>query len=153
MVDNRSNAGPMILLGLIAAAAAAVVVYLIAAPRIDRATVNNVAYICAGGPLLLLAILTAILGIGWLEARRHARRREDEAMRQDALYQHAQQARQQSTDLAILRQMTQVVETGARAQLNAARAQHELARSAALQPPGGDEDLWAIPADWNTYDD
>ena len=153
MIDNRSNAGPMILLGLLAAAAAAVVVYLLAAPRIDRATVNNVAYICASGPLLLLSILLVILGIGWLDSRRHARRREDEAMRQDVLYHRQQAAQQQSTDLAVLRQMTQVVEAGARAQLTAARTQHELARSAALLPPSDANSAWEIPANWDSYDD
>lgn len=152
MIDNRSNAGPMILLGLIAAAAAAVVVYLLAAPRIDRATVNNVAYICASGPLLLLSILLVILGIGWLDSRRHARRREDEAMRQDVLYHRQQAAQQQSTDLAVLRQMTQVVEAGARAQLTAAKAQTEIARAAALQPAEDEGAYWTIPAEWAEID-
>lgn len=149
MVDNRSNAGPLILLGLIAFAVGGAVVYLLAEPRIDRGTVNNVAYICAAGPLLIAFVISFFVGQAWLEARRHNRRREDEALRGDVLYQRQQMANQQSTDLAVLRQMTQVVEAGARAQLTAAKAQHEMARTQALQPAEEDAGAyWTIPAEW-----
>ena len=148
MVDNRSNAGPLILLGLIALGVAGAVVYFLAEPRLDRATVNKVAYICAGGPLLIGIILSVFAGIVWRDGRQHARRREDEAMRGDVLYQRQQMAHQQSTDLAVLRQMTQVVEAGARAQLTAAKAQHEMARTQALQPAEDEGAFWTIPAEW-----
>ena len=155
MIDNRSNPAPLILLGLIALGVAGVVVYALAEPRIDRGTVNNVAYICAGGPVLIASILAVFVGAAWLDGRRHARRREDEAARGEVLYQRQQAAQAQSTDLAVLRQMTAVVEAGARAQLTAARAQHELARTAALQPPAADEQgaYWMIPAEWSEIDE
>jgi K+-sensing histidine kinase KdpD len=153
MVDNKSNAGPLILLGLIALGVGGVVVYFLAEPRIDRGTVNNVAYICAAGPLVIALVISFFVGQAWLEARRHNRRREDEAMRGDVLYRRQQDAHAQSTDLAVLRQMTQVVEAGARAQLTAAKAQHEMARSAALQPPAEEPAAyWTIPAEWAETD-
>ena len=148
MVDNRSNPGPLILLGLIAFAVTGAVVYLLAEPRLEAGTVNKVAYICAAGPLLIAFVISFFVGQAWLEARRHNRRREDEAMRQDVLYQRQQAAHAQSTDLAVLRQMTQVVEAGARAQLTSARAQNELARGALLQPPADEGAYWTIPAEW-----
>lgn len=152
MVDNRQSAGPLILLGLIALGVAGAVIYALAAPRIDRGTVNNVAYICAAGPLLIALVVSLFVGQAWLEARRHNRRREDEAMRGDILHQRQQAAQAQSTDLAIMRQMVSVVESGARAQLTAARAQHELARTAALQP-SEEGAYWTIPAEWAEIDD
>ncbi len=153
MVEKNSNAGPLILLGLIALGVAGAVVYALAEPRIDRGTVNNVAYICAAGPLLIATVISFFVGQAWLEARRHNRRREDEALRGDVLYQRQQDAHAQSTDLAVLRQMTQVVEAGARAQLTAARAQHEMARTQALQPGDDDGAYWMIPASWAEIDD
>lgn len=153
MVEKNSNAGPLILLGLIALGVGGAVVYLLAEPRIDRGTVNNVAYICAAGPLLIASILAVFAGIVWRDGRQHARRREDEALRGDVLYQRQQMAHQQSTDLAVLRQMTQVVEAGARAQLTAAKAQHEMARTQALQPADDDAGAyWTIPAEWAEID-
>jgi hypothetical protein len=133
---------------------AGAVVYFLAEPHMDRATVNNVAYLCAGGPVLIASILAVFAGLAWLDGRRHARRREDEANRQDVLYQRQQMAQAQSTDLAVLRQMVQVVEHGARAQLTSAKAQNELARGALLQPPAEDEGAyWTIPASWAEIDD
>lgn len=153
MVDNRSNPAPLLLLGLIALGVAGVVVYLLAEPRLDAGTVNKVAYLCAGGPLVIATVISFFVGQAWLEARRHNRRREDEAMRQDVLYRRQQDAHQQSTDLAVLAQMVQVVEHGARAQLTAAKAQSELARAAALQPPAEEPAAyWTIPAEWAEID-
>ena len=148
MVDNRSNPAPLILLGLIALGVGGAVVYFLAEPRIDSGTVNNVAYICAAGPLLIAFVISFFVGQAWLEARRHNRRREDEALRGDVLYQRQQAAQAQSTDLAVLKQMTAVVEAGARAQLTSARAQNELARGALLQPPADEGAYWTIPAEW-----
>lgn len=149
MVDNRSNPAPLILLGLIALGVAGAVVYLLAEPRLDAGTVNNVAYICAAGPLLIATVISIFVGQAWLEARRHNRRRADEAMRQQVLYQRQQAAHAQSTDLAVLGQMVQVVEAGARAQLTAAKAQTEIARAAQLQAPAEqDAAYWTIPAEW-----
>lgn len=152
MPDNRSNPAPLILLGLIALGVAGAVVYFLAEPRLDRGTVNKVAYICAAGPLVIATVISFFVGQAWLEARRHNRRREDEAMRGDVLYQRQQMAQQQSTDLAVLRQMTQVVEAGARAQLTAAKAQTEIARAAALQPAEDEGAYWTIPAEWAEID-
>lgn len=149
MREQRDHT-PLILLGLIALGVAGFVVYRLAEPRLDRGTVNNVAYLCAAGPVLIASILAVFAGFAWLDGRRHARRRADEAARVEALYFRQQEAHQQSTDLAVLRQMTQVVEAGARAQLTAARAQHELARTAALQPPTDEAGAyWMIPAEWS----
>lgn len=153
MVENKQSAGPLILISLISMGVAGAVVYLLAEPRIDRSTVNNVAYICAAGPLLIATILAVFAGLAWLDGRRHARRREDEAMRGDVIYQRQQMASQQATDLAIMRQMVQLVEHGARAQLTAARTQNELARGALLQPPADESAYWAIPAEWAEIDD
>ena len=153
MVENRQSAGPLILLGLIALGVGGAVVYGLAEPRLDAGTVNKIAYICAGAPLVIASILSVFVGLAWLDGRRHARRREDEAMRQDVLYERQQMAHQQSTDLAVLRQMTQVVEAGARAQLTAAKAQHEMARTAALQPADDEPAYWTIPAEWAEIDE
>jgi len=148
MRDQRDHT-PVILLGLIALGVGGAVVYGLAEPRIDRGTVNGVAYICAGGPVLIGCILAVFVGLAWLDGRRHARRREDEEMRQQVLYQRQQAAHAQSTDLAVLGQMVQVVEAGARAQLSAAKAQTELARAAQLQPPAEQAGAyWTIPAEW-----
>ena len=147
MRDQRDHT-PVILLGLIALGVTGAVVYFLAEPRLDRGTVNNVAYICAMVPLIVGGIGAFFVGLAWLDGRRHARRREDEAMRQDVLYQRQQAAHAQSTDLAVLRQMTAVVEAGARAQLTSARAQNELARGALLQPPADEPSYWTIPAEW-----
>jgi len=149
MREQRDHT-PVILLGLIALGVGGAVVYLLAKPLLSRGTVNAVAVMCGMTPLIVGSIGAFFAGLAWLDGRRHARRREDEAMRQDVLYQRQQAAHAQSTDLAVLRQMTQVVEAGARAQLTAARAQHELARTAALHPPADDETgaYWMIPAEW-----
>ena len=147
-MSQQRDHTPVILLGLIAFAVGGAVVYLLAEPRIDRGTVNNVAYICAAGPLLIAFVISFFVGQAWLEARRHNRRREDEALRGDVLYQRQQAAQAQSTDLAVLKQMTAVVEAGARAQLTSARAQNELARGALLQPPADEGAYWTIPAEW-----
>lgn len=148
MVENKQSAGPMILLGLIAMGVTGAVIYLLAEPRLDRGTVNKIAYLCAMTPIIVGGILAFFVGLAWLDGRRHARRREDEALRGDVLYHRQQEAHAQSTDLAVLRQMTQVVEAGARAQLTAAKAQHEMARTAALQPGDDEAAYWTIPADW-----
>lgn len=153
MVEQRQSAGPLILLGLMALGVAGAVVYLLAEPRLDAGTVNKIAYLCAGGPVLIASILAVFGGLAWLDGRRHARRREDEAQRNDVLHQRQQAAHAQSTDLAVLRQMTQVVEAGARAQLTAAKAQTEIARAAALQPTEEDGAYWTIPAAWAEIDD
>ena len=147
-MSQQRDHTPVILLGLIALGVGGAVVYFLAEPRIDSGTVNNVAYLCAGGPVLIGIVISFFVGQAWLEARRHNRRREDEAMRQDVLYQRQQAAQAQSTDLAVLKQMTAVVEAGARAQLTSARAQNELARGALLQPPADEGAFWTIPAEW-----
>lgn len=154
MREQRDHT-PVVLLGLIALGVTGAVVYFLAEPRIDRGTVNNVAYICAAGPLLIAFVISFFVGQAWLEARRHNRRREDEAMRGDVIYRRQQDAHAQSTDLAVLRQMTQVVEAGARAQLTAAKAQNELTRGALLQAPTNEDAgaYWMIPAEWAEIDD
>ncbi len=154
MIDNRSSATPLIFLGLIALGVAGAVGYFLAEPYMTRGLVNAVAVLCAMTPLIVGSIGACFVGMAWLDGRRHARRREDEAARQTALWQHQQAAHQQSTDLVVLRQMTQVVEAGARAQLTAAKAQHELARTAALQPATDDAGAyWMIPAEWSEIDE
>jgi hypothetical protein len=152
MVDNRQSSTPLIFVGLIALGVAGAVIYFLAEPRLDRGTVNNVAYICAMVPLIVGGIMAFFVGLAWLDGRKHARRREDEALRGDVLYRRQQDAHAQSTDLAVLRQMTQVVEAGARAQLTAAKAQHEMARTAALQPDDDAGAYWTIPAEWIELD-
>ena len=147
-MSQQRDHTPVILLGLIALGVGGAVVYFLAEPRIDSGTVNNVAYLCAGGPVLIGIVISFFVGQAWLEARRHNRRREDEALRGDVLYQRQQAAQAQSTDLAVLKQMTAVVEAGARAQLTSARAQNELARGALLQPPADEGAYWTIPAEW-----
>lgn len=152
MREQRDHT-PVILLGLIALGVTGAVVYLLAKPLLDRGTVNAVAILCGMTPLIVGSIGAFFVGLAWLDGRRHARRREDEAARAERLYYRQQEAHQQSTDLAVLRQMTQVVEAGARAQLTSARAQHELARTAALQPPADDTGAyWMIPAEWAEID-
>lgn len=152
MTDNRSSATPLIFVSLIGLGVTGAVIYALAEPRIDRGTVNNVAYLCAMTPLIVGSIAAFFVGLAWLDGRRHARRREDEAARAEVLYHRQQEAHQQSTDLAVLRQMTQVVEAGARAQLTAARAQHEMARTQALQPADDEPSYWTIPAEWAELD-
>lgn len=152
MTDNRSSATPLIFVSLIGLGVAGAVVYFLAEPHMTQGLVNTVGVLCAMTPLIVGSIAAFFVGLAWLDGRRHARRREDEAARAEVLYHRQQEAHQQSTDLAVLRQMTQVVEAGARAQLTAARAQHEMARTAALQPAEDDGAFWTIPAEWAEID-
>lgn len=148
MVESKQSVTPLIFVGLIALGVAGAVVYLLAEPRLEAGTVNKIAYICAMTPIIVGGIVAVFVGLAWLEARRHNRRREDEAMRGDVLHERQQYAQAQSTDLAVLKQMTAVVEADARAQLTAAKAQSELARGAALQAPRDEGAYWVIPAEW-----